>query len=195
MSQITSTGRRKAKSSTRSMRPLSACSASSPSTTASMRGCRAASARGVKAAARSLRTRVCSGGSLNTRLVGVMLVERRADAELGSELGLLVGAHARVAIADRDVGIARQEHAAVGQALQRREAAQRVIVGEGIVEESRARAPPGRSAGRRPAPRPRQLDQATSWLRAAPPSSANTVRPAALSGPSWASAGGRMTSA
>ena len=29
----------------------------------------AASARGVKAAARSLRTRVCSGGSLNTRLV------------------------------------------------------------------------------------------------------------------------------
>jgi hypothetical protein len=29
----------------------------------------AASARGVKAAASSLRTRVCSGGSLNTRLV------------------------------------------------------------------------------------------------------------------------------
>jgi hypothetical protein len=31
--------------------------------------------------------------------------------------------------------MARQEHAAVGQALQRREAAQRVIVGERIVEE------------------------------------------------------------
>ena len=65
----------------------------------------------------------------------VMSVERRADAELGAELGLLVRAHARVAVAQRDVLVARQEHAAVGQALDGREAAQRVIVGEGIVEE------------------------------------------------------------
>ena len=60
----------------------------------------------------------------------------------------------RVAVADRDVGIARQEHAAVGQALQRREAAQRVIVGEGIVEEGALERRPDRSAGRRPRPRP-----------------------------------------
>ena len=40
-----------------------------PSTTASMRACSVASARGVKAAASSLRTRVCKGGSLKTRLV------------------------------------------------------------------------------------------------------------------------------
>jgi hypothetical protein len=111
-----------------------------------------------------------------------MLVERRADTELGAELGLLVGAHDRIAVADRDVGIARQEHAAVGQALERREAAQRVIVGERVGEE--------RGLERRQIEAPgeglrlvrRQLDQAAvqSWASV----SANTVRPAALSGPS-----------
>src|SRR5215212_6591936 len=98
---------------------------------------------------------------------GVMLVERRADAELGSELGLLVGAHDRIAIADRDVGIARQEHAAVGQALERR---QIEAPGEGLRLVCR------------------KLDQARAQSCAS--ESANTVRPAALSGPSWANAGG-----
>jgi len=70
MSQITSTGSRKAKSSTRSMRPLSACWAKKPVDHGhDARLQEAKRARGVKAAAKSLRTRVCSGGSLNTRLV------------------------------------------------------------------------------------------------------------------------------
>src|SRR5918994_2501284 len=122
-----------------------------------------------------------------------MLVERRADAELGAELGLLVGAHHGIAVADRDVGIARQEHAAVGQALQRREAAQCVIVGEGVVEEGALEARQVEATGEGLRLVRRQLDQACaqSWAS----ESANTVRPAAFRGPSWASTGGRMTSA
>ena len=123
----------------------------------------------------------------------MMLVERRADAELGPELGLLVGQHAGVAVAHRDIGIARDEDAAVGQALQRREAAQRVIVGEGIGEEGglqrRQVEAPGEGFGLIR----RQLDQPAAQSCAS--DRANTVRPAALSGPSWASAGGRTTSA
>jgi len=88
---------------------------------------------------------------------------------------------------------ARDEDAAVGQALQRREAAQRVIVGERIGQEGgferRQVEPPGEGLclGRR------QLDQGA--VQSCASESANTVRPAALSGPSWASAGGRTTSA
>jgi len=123
----------------------------------------------------------------------VVAIERRADAELGAELGLLVGAHAGVAIADRDVGVAREKDAAVRQALQRREAAQRMVVGERIVEKSPLERcqiePPGEGLGFVLG----QFDQATSqsWASVR----ANTVRPAALRGPSWASAGGRITSA
>ena len=72
-------------------------------------------------------------------------------------------------------------------------AAQRVIVGEGVVEERSLE----RSEVEAPGEVPRlflgQFDQTPaqncSSLRA------NTVRPAALRGPSWASAGGRITSA
>jgi hypothetical protein len=124
---------------------------------------------------------------------GVVLVERRADAELGAELGFLVGAHHRIAVADRNVGIARQEHAAVGQALERREAAQRVIVGKGVVEEGAFEARQIEAPGEGFRFVRRQLDQTGAQSCAS--ESANTVRPAALSGPSWANAGGRMTSA
>lgn len=91
------------------------------------------------------------------------------------------------------MGIARQEHAAVGQALDRREAVERVIVGEGIVEERLLQ------SGEIEAPSEglgfvrRQFDQARAQSCASV--KANTVRPAALIGPSWASAGGTMTSA
>lgn len=89
--------------------------------------------------------------------------------------------------------MAREKDAAVRQALDGREAAQRVIVGEGIVEERLLQSgeieAPGESLGfvRR------QLDQAGAQSCASV--SANTVRPAALMGPSWASAGGTITSA
>ena len=128
-------GRRKAKSSTRSMRPLSACWAEQPVD----HGLDARLQVGERAR-REGRRQELAHARVQRRVVEhqagrVMAIERRADAELGAELGLLVGAHAGVAVADRDVGVAREEDAAVGQALQRREAAQRVIVGERIVEE------------------------------------------------------------
>src|SRR5262249_16303971 len=119
----------------------------------------------------------------------VMAVERRADPELRAELGFLVRAHARIAVALRHVGIARQEHAAVGQALDWREAAPRVVarergIGEGLVEAGQMEA-----LGQGARLVLGQLAQNCSSF------SANTVRPAAFSGPSWASAGGRITSA
>jgi hypothetical protein len=89
-----------------------------------------------------------------------MAVERGADAELGTELGLLVGAHAGVAVADRDIGIAREKHAAIGQALQRREAAQRVIVGEGIVKKGALQRREIEAPGESPGLVRRQLDEA-----------------------------------
>ena len=89
-----------------------------------------------------------------------MAMERRADAEFGTELGLLVGAHARVAIADGHVGITRKKDAAVGQALQRRVAAQRVIVGEGIVEKGRLQRREIEAPGEGPGLVCRQLDEA-----------------------------------
>jgi hypothetical protein len=122
-----------------------------------------------------------------------MAIERRADAELGPELGLLVRQHARIAIADRDIGMAREEDAAIGQALDRREAAQRVIAGKRVVEESGLERRQIEALGERLRFVGRQLDQPRRQSRAS--SSANTVRPAALMGQSWASAGGRITSA
>ena len=68
-----------------------------------------------------------------------------------------------------------------------------MVVGKGIVEERplerRQIEPLGEGLGFVLG----QFDQATSQSCASV--RANTVRPAALSGPSWASAGGRMTSA
>ncbi len=123
----------------------------------------------------------------------MMPVERTADAELGAELRLLVGAHTRIAVADSDVGITREEDAAVRQALDRRVAAQRVIVGEGILEEGRLERGKVEAPGDGPSLLLRQFDQTLvqNWSSFR----ANTVWPAALRGPSWASAGGRITSA
>ncbi len=126
-----------------------------------------------------------------------MAIERGADAELGAEFGLLVGAHALVAIADGDIGIAGEEDAAVGQPLQRGEAAQRVVARKRIVEEGAIEGSEVEAFGERPGLVLGQLDQAVAQAGAQNCSSvsAKTVRPAALSGPSWASAGGRITSA
>ena len=89
--------------------------------------------------------------------------------------------------------MAREEDAAVGQALQRRKAAQRMVVGEGVVQERRLERRQIEAPGEGLGLVRRQLDQAAgqSWASV----SANTVWPAALIGPSWASAGGRTTSA
>jgi len=57
--------------------------------------------------------------------------------------------------------MAREEHAAVGQPLQRREAAQRVIVGEGIVEEGAVELCQIEAASEGLRLVRRQLDQAT----------------------------------
>ena len=122
-----------------------------------------------------------------------MAIERRADTELRPELGLLVGQQARITVADRDVGIARKEDAAIRQPFDGREAAQRVIAGEGIVEERGLERRQIEALGEGARFVGRQLGQARRQSCAS--SSANTVRPAALMGPSWASAGGRITSA
>ena len=81
--------------------------------------------------------------------------------------------------------------------LDRREAAQRVIVGEGVVEKGAFEARQVEAAGEGLRVVRRQLDQAAfqNWAQSCASGSANTVRPAALSGPSWANAGGMMTSA
>jgi hypothetical protein len=65
-----------------------------------------------------------------------------------------------VAIADRDIGIAREEDAAVGQALERREAAERMIVGKGIVEKGAVKCCKIEASGESPGLVFRQLDQA-----------------------------------
>src|SRR5262249_47122698 len=123
----------------------------------------------------------------------VMAEEGRAQPELGAEFGFLVRPHAQIAVADRDIAVARQEYAAVGQALQRRKAAQRVIVREGVVEERRLERQQIEALGEVPRLVRRQLDQ--SGCQSCASSSANTVWPAALIGPTCASAGGRITSA
>ena len=89
--------------------------------------------------------------------------------------------------------MAREKDTAVRQALERREAAQRVIVGEGIVEERPLQSREVEASGEGLGFVRRQLDQAGAQSCAS--DSANTVRPAALMGPSWASAGGTSTSA
>ena len=68
-----------------------------------------------------------------------------------------------------------------------------MIVGEGIVEKSALQRREIEAPGECPGLVRRQLDEAAgqNWSSL----SANTVRPAALSGPSWASAGGTITSA
>jgi hypothetical protein len=58
MSPMSCSGIAAAKSPIRSIEPRAAARSSSRSTSASMRGCNAVRARGVKAGARSLRTRV-----------------------------------------------------------------------------------------------------------------------------------------
>src|SRR4029079_6011905 len=80
-----------------------------------------------------------------------------------------------------------------GQALDRRELAQRVVAREGIVEEGTVQPGKIEAVGEGARLAVRQLDQ--SRAQNCSSLSANTVRPAALSGPSWASAGGRITSA
>lgn len=111
-----------------------------------------------------------------------MAIERGADAELGPELRLLVGTHAGVAVANRDVGIAREEHAAVGQPLHGREAAQRVIAGKWIVEEGAIEGSEVEAFGERLGLVRWEFDQARGQNCSS--GSAKTVRPAALSGPS-----------
>ena len=68
-----------------------------------------------------------------------------------------------------------------------------MTVGEGIVEKGALQGGQIEAPGRGARLVRRQLDEVRSqnWSSF----SANTVRPAAFSGPSWASAGGRMTSA
>jgi len=66
MSPISRIGTAAAKSAIRSISPLSSKVSSSSSTSSSMRGRNASSARGVNTGATSLRTLVCKGGSLNT---------------------------------------------------------------------------------------------------------------------------------
>ena len=66
---MTSIGMAAAKSSIRSTSPLSAIASSSRSTRATSDGSIPPMARGVSAPMISRRTRVCSGGSLKTRLV------------------------------------------------------------------------------------------------------------------------------
>jgi hypothetical protein len=68
-----------------------------------------------------------------------------------------------------------------------------VIVWEGVVEEGALEARQVEATGEGLRLVRRQLDQACAQSCAS--ESANTVRPAAFRGPSWASAGGRMTSA
>jgi len=65
-----------------------------------------------------------------------------------------------IAVAERDIGIAREKDAAVGQPLQRREAAERVIVGEGIVEEAALQRRQVEAFGKRPGLVRWQLDEA-----------------------------------
>ncbi len=70
----------------------------------------------------------------------VVLVERRV-AVLRPELLVLVGAEARRVLVDRDeVGVARQEHGAVGEALDRVVLAQRAIRRIRVVVERRVEA-------------------------------------------------------
>ena len=66
---MTSTGMAAAKSAIRSASPRAARPSSNPSTKAASPACMPAMARGVSAPAINRRTRLCRGGSLNTRLV------------------------------------------------------------------------------------------------------------------------------
>ena len=92
---------------------------SRPSTSATTGCSMSAMARGVKAAGDDRRTRVCSGGSLKTRLVVWCSIEQ-AVAVLGRELALLVGGEGGRVLVDGDaVGVAGQEIAAVGQPVHR----------------------------------------------------------------------------
>lgn len=68
-----------------------------------------------------------------------------------------------------------------------------MIVGEGILQEGGLEGRQIEALGDGPRLVGRQLEQA--GRQSAASSSANAVRPAALRGPSWASAGGRITSA
>ena len=68
-----------------------------------------------------------------------------------------------------------------------------MIVGEGIVEERLLQGREIEAPGEGLRFVRRQLDQARAQSCASV--NANTVRPAALMGPSWASAGGTITSA
>ena len=105
---------------------------SRPSTSATTGRSMSAMARGVKAPAMIRRTRVCSGGSLKTRLV-VWCSKSRLSPYFGRELALLVrGIGARVLVDRHAVGIAGQEVAAVGEAVHRGVLAQRVIGGIGV---------------------------------------------------------------
>ena len=131
-----------------------------PSTTASTLGCSVASARGVKAAASKLAHARVQRRVVEHQAGGVMAVERRADAEFRTELGLLVGTHAGIAIAESDIDVAREKDAAVGQALQRREAPERMIVREGIVEEAAFQRRQIESPSKCPGLVRRQLDEA-----------------------------------
>ena len=67
---------------------------------------------------------------------GVVL-EQRGIAELGAELGLLVGQRVRVAIDGHHVVVAREEHAAAVQFVHRVVLAQGGVVRIGVVEEGR----------------------------------------------------------
>ena len=66
-----------------------------------------------------------------------MVLEQGGIAELGAELGLLVGQRVRVAIDGHHVVVAREEHAAAFQFMHRVVLAQGGVVRIGVVEEGR----------------------------------------------------------
>ena len=79
---------------------------------------------------------MCSGGSLKTRLV--VWCSNSGDAPyFGNELLVLVGAEGRRVLVDGDdVGVAAEEDAAVGHALDRRVLAQRAVGRVRVVVEA-----------------------------------------------------------
>ena len=104
------------------------------STSASMRGCSAFSARGVNAGASSLRTRVWIGGSLKTRLV-VWCSYSGLSPKVGLKWTVLSELQVCCRDRSRPIVVAGEEIRAVRHAMHRIVLAQRAIGRIGVVQE------------------------------------------------------------
>ena len=139
-----------------------------------------AMARWFSAPIRMRRTRVCSGGSLKTRLVVWCVVQRRRRTELGRELALLVAAGVRAAVDGQHVVVACQQHGVGRQRVHRVVPAQRGVERVGVVDEARRRRGQaerlcaGRLSGHRPAPPPRHRHRRARTARASTRIAAST---------------------